>query len=75
MDSERDFLSQSRRQSTSLTFIPWTAWSCKNYEQGERESFCIKLIFCINFNCEYQFIFLSSDPATNFDNNLRFHHL
>ncbi|XP_078313752.1 uncharacterized protein LOC111129190 isoform X10 [Crassostrea virginica] len=34
MDSERDFLSQSRRQSTSLTFIPWTAWSCKNYEQA-----------------------------------------
>ena len=49
MDSERDILSQSRRQSTSLTFIPWTAWSCKNYEQGERESFCIKLIFLHQF--------------------------
>lgn len=33
MDSEGDFF--SRRQSTSLTCIPWTAWSCKNYEQGD----------------------------------------
>lgn len=35
MDSEGDFF--SRRQSTSLTCIPWTAWSCKNYEQGDRK--------------------------------------
>nr|XP_034317314.1 regulator of G-protein signaling 22 isoform X16 [Crassostrea gigas] len=32
MGSEGDFF--SRRQSTSLTCIPWTAWSCKNYEQA-----------------------------------------
>lgn len=37
MDSEGDFFSQSRRQSTSLTCIPWTAWSCKNYDQGDRK--------------------------------------
>ncbi|XP_065942873.1 regulator of G-protein signaling 22 isoform X10 [Magallana gigas] len=32
MGSEGDIF--SRRQSTSLTCIPWTAWSCKNYEQA-----------------------------------------
>ncbi|XP_061163908.1 regulator of G-protein signaling 22-like isoform X6 [Saccostrea echinata] len=33
-DIDGSFLSQDRRQSTSLTFIPWTAWSCRNYEQA-----------------------------------------
>ncbi|XP_062595147.1 regulator of G-protein signaling 22-like isoform X12 [Saccostrea cucullata] len=33
-DIDGSFLGQDRRQSTSLTFIPWTAWSCRNYEQA-----------------------------------------
>lgn len=46
MGSEGDIF--SRRQSTSLTCIPWTAWSCKNYEQGDRKHslYFLRIITC-----------------------------
>ncbi|XP_056020779.1 uncharacterized protein LOC125650178 isoform X15 [Ostrea edulis] len=36
MDPEKTLLSQytRRRHSSSLTFVPWTTWSCQNYEQA-----------------------------------------